>query len=86
MNILYKQAEKLAKERGNWIDSVVVKNIPKWKLRFLLKAKTKLIRDVILEVVGIDLDIITEDLSFGLENKVTIKLNGKVIGERIFKY
>lgn len=78
--ILQEIAEHKATERAQWLDSVIHKAIPQWKINLLLKWNHRLLR----KLLNADLEIIAQELIADFGIQYYIKLNGKVIAERKF--
>ena len=83
-DILQQITENISTERAKWLDSVIKKAIPKWKLKILLRYNHWIVR----KWLGINLEIITEELIADFGTRYVVKLNGKLIAERkfIFSY
>lgn len=76
--ILNKKVEEVARERSEWIESVITENIPGWKI-WLVKRFPFL-----KNFLQIKVEIINEELIADFGMRVWIKLNGEVIGQRKF--
>ena len=79
-NILEDYSDKIGLERAKWIDEVVLKNIPEWKVKIITKTKSKLIARLLN--VNVEIQHMTLIADFGTETIVI--LNGKIIGRRKF--
>lgn len=66
----------IALERAEWIDSTIRSHLPSWKV-YVLECFPGL-----KPFLFIDIEILSETLIANFGVQITIKLNGKVIGQR----
>lgn len=74
-------AESRARYRAEWIDSVIVGNLPKWKLRLVQRFGMCRLTYFILPKI----EIIHERLIAEFGVQTTIKIGGHTIASRKFK-
>lgn len=77
-NILYNYSEKIGTERARWIDDQILKVIPEWKRKIILKTKSKLLA----RLLNVKVEIEHWDLIADFGTETVIKLNNKVIARR----
>lgn len=79
--IINKLVEKEARKRSMWIDNTIFKNLPKWKVDLIKKSRSRLVA----KLLGVNIEIEHHPLLMGFGYKIVIKLNGKIIGKRMYK-
>lgn len=80
-NLLEKKAGASMRERARWIDSIIEKALPEWKLKIMRKYPYPILAKLLL----INIEIKNVQLIANFGTRVEIKLNGKLIGKRNFK-
>ncbi len=84
-NILDKYLKELEDKRARWIDSVVKRNVPYWKLFLLTKFKNSPIKETLLKLLKVNLEMEVNQLIGNFGYEIVISLNGKVIGRKKYK-
>lgn len=79
---LYTTSAKFAAEQSKWIDETIFNALPEWKMKLIKRYKSRFIA----WLLGVNVEIIHEELIANFGKRIIIKLNGKVIGVRSIKF
>lgn len=71
---------KHGEQIATWFDYIILKHVPGWKIRLLLKYNRPWLRKLLF----VDIEIKSERLLANFGTKYTIMLNGKEIGSKKF--
>lgn len=80
-NLINQYSEEIAKKRAEWIDSVLISNLPSWKVTILRKFPFR----IVAFFLNVHVEIEEKQLIANFGTQTYLYLNGRCIGMHKFK-